>query len=162
MRSYKGFVLFAFLTLDGLNPSLDLNVMNVCKGPRLCENTCAVLKSALLRKIYQRLVYQQPENLRRNAIFARVLAAKPAQNVFTQPGSIAALLDRQETAKAVIALRFGSCPEAHALSSGNASNVNSSYNLHFILSAISNSRCQRWRISVEQSKRGSNSSARTF
>lgn len=37
------------------------------------------LKSALQRKICQRLVYQQPENFRRNAILAPVLAVKPAQ-----------------------------------------------------------------------------------
>jgi hypothetical protein len=51
-------------------------------GSRLCENACAVLKSALLRKICQRLVNQQAENLRRNAIFAPVPAIKPAQKRF--------------------------------------------------------------------------------
>lgn len=46
------------------------------KRPRLCENTCAVLKSALLRKIRQRLVNQQTGNLRSNAIFVPFLTVK--------------------------------------------------------------------------------------
>ena len=41
-----------------------------------------VLKSALLRKICQRLVSQQTENLRRNAIFVPVLTVKPALKRF--------------------------------------------------------------------------------
>ena len=59
-----------------------LPVAKGSKRPRLCENACAVLRSALLRKICQRLVNQQPENLRRNAIFAPVLAVKPDQKRF--------------------------------------------------------------------------------
>ena len=50
--------------------------------PRLCENACAVLKSALLRKICQRLVNQQTGNLRRSAIFVPVLTVKPAPKCF--------------------------------------------------------------------------------
>ena len=51
-------------------------------GSRLCENACAVFKSALLRKICQHLVNQQPGNLRRNAIFAYALTVKPALKRF--------------------------------------------------------------------------------
>lgn len=56
--------------------------MNVGFGSRLCENACAVLKSALLRKICQRLVNQQPGNLRRNAVFVPVLTVKPVLKRF--------------------------------------------------------------------------------
>lgn len=38
--------------------------------PRVCKNACAVLKSALLRKICWCLCNQQTRNLRRNAIIA--------------------------------------------------------------------------------------------
>lgn len=51
-------------------------------GSRLCENACTVLKSALLRKICQRLVNQQTGKLRRNAIFIPVLTVKPALKRF--------------------------------------------------------------------------------
>ena len=50
--------------------------------PRLCENACAILKSALLRKICQRLVNQQTGNLRRNAIFVPALTVKLALKRF--------------------------------------------------------------------------------
>jgi hypothetical protein len=50
--------------------------------PRLCENTCAVLKSALLCKIRERLINQQTENLRKSAIFVPVLTKKPAPKRF--------------------------------------------------------------------------------
>ncbi len=52
------------------------------KRPRLCENACAILKSALLRKICQRLVNQQAVNLSRNAIFFAVLTVKPTSKRF--------------------------------------------------------------------------------
>jgi hypothetical protein len=72
----RHYIIFSTLCLAATGHLQSL--ANGCNGSRLCENTCAVLKSALLRKIFQRLVYQQPENLRRIAIFARVLAANPA------------------------------------------------------------------------------------
>jgi len=55
---------------------------NGSSRPRLCENACAILKSALLRKICQRLVNQQAVNLSRNAIFVAVLTVKPTSKRF--------------------------------------------------------------------------------
>jgi hypothetical protein len=52
------------------------------KRPRLCENACAALKSALLGKICERLVNQETENLRRSAIFVPVLTENPAPKRF--------------------------------------------------------------------------------
>jgi hypothetical protein len=52
-------------------------------GPRLCENACAVLKSALLRKICQRLVNHQIRNLRRSAIFVPSPDCKTCSKMFS-------------------------------------------------------------------------------
>jgi len=54
----------------------------VCCRPRLRENACAVLKSALLRKICQRLFASAGRKLCRSAIFVPVLTVKPAPKRF--------------------------------------------------------------------------------
>lgn len=83
--------LAAFLhTLDRLLP-----VTTGSYGSRLCENACAILNSALLRKICARLVNQQTRNLHRNAIFVPVLTVKPAQKRF-HTAWVGSGLSRQE------------------------------------------------------------------
>lgn len=62
-----------------------LHTLAGCFRLRLCKRAGTALKSALLRKICQRLVNQWTWNLRRSAIFALVLSVKPALKPFTQP-----------------------------------------------------------------------------
>lgn len=66
------------------------------------------IEVSLLRKICGRFVNQQPENLRKGAMFVPVLTENLLQNVFTQPGPISAFRDGQKRPEAVIHTRLPS------------------------------------------------------
>ena len=66
-------------------------LVDVCSWSRLCENACAILKSALLSKICQRLVNQQTGNSCRSAIFVPFLTLKSAPERFHTAWTVSCL-----------------------------------------------------------------------
>lgn len=68
--------------LNAVNAEIEVPEWSDCFWLRLCKNADTVLKSALLRKICQRLVGQPAQNLRRLAFLVAILTVKLALKRF--------------------------------------------------------------------------------